>query len=413
MQNSEKFSGWQVLVGCFLIMFFVQGGLQTLAVFLPAIAKGLDVHIGVAAMISTFATIAAFAANLLIAPMLNRTTIRRVLFIGLILCSGHFYLYSMAENITVIYLGAAMGGFSAGFGTIAPCSMIMTNWFIKKRATYMSIIVAGSMFGGALLMPVCGWLIDQWGWRHAYIILASVIGVVGILAIGALISDSPAEKGQKAYGADEVVQTTTGKSSAELGGLTASEAKKTLSFWLLALGILLIGCSTNIENFLPAFWQSRGLTVVNSSNLMGLYAFIAGVVAMVLGRITDKLGGKAYGLLTSAMFILGSIMIVFIGAAAMPLMVLALIPFSMGAKKTSIMTAPLVVAESFGRKNYASIVGNFTAVLQLGIALSNPIIGAILRTEGGYTSAFYAMAGINLVAVLLLVFALKISPYKA
>ncbi|MDR1043915.1 MAG: MFS transporter [Candidatus Adiutrix sp.] len=412
--NDAKFSGWTVLAGCFIIMFFVQGGLQTFAVFLPSIMNDTGWTLSSIALMSTVATVAAFFANMLIGTLLKKMEAKWILFIGVAVCTAHFFMYSYATSLLGLYVGAACGGISIGFGTVAPVSVVMNNWFIKKRATYMSIVIAGSMFGGAIIMPICGQLIHHFDWRVAYRILGASIGVIVLFSVIFLVADSPQKKGQKAYGADDEPGAAGGDSGgpAVADGVTPVVARSSASFWLLLVGILLVGCSTNIENFLPAFWQSRGLTVSTSSSIMGIYAFITGVCTICLGRVSDKLGGLAYAFLTSGLFIIGTISIFFIGAAATPIIIMAVIPFAAGAKKTSTLTPPLVVAASFGRKHYGAIIGYFTGMLQLGIALSNPIIGELYRSSGDYQLPFMVMAVFNAAALVLIIFALKLAPYK-
>lgn len=403
-----------ILASCFIIMFFVQGGLQTFAVFLPAIMQDTGFTLGEVAMISTVATVAAFFANMSIGTLLKMMSAKAILFIGAFICAGHFIIYSMANSLTMLYIGAFCGGLSIGLGTVAPVSVVMTNWFIKKRATYMSIVIAGSMFGGAVLMPMSGVLIDNFNWRTAYRLLSLAVAVVTFFVILVLVVDDPKKKNQRAYGEEEATTDKSGQPAPpkEVGGVTLAQARSSISFWLLLAGILLVGCSTNIENFLPAFWRSQGMSVKASASIMGLYALFTGVCTIIMGGITDKLGGKVYITMTAIFFIIGCSLIYFVGAGATYVVILAVIPFAAGAKKTSTLTPPLVVAEAFGRKNYGAIIGYFTGMLQLGIALSNPIIGRLHSTSGGYKLPFTVMACLSAVAMFLVIFALVTAPYK-
>jgi MFS family permease len=413
-QSTDKFSGWVILVSCFTIMFFVQGGLQTFAVFLPAIMKDTGFNLGQVAMISTISTVAAFLANVSLGSLLKKMSAKWILFVGAMICASHFVVYSFATSLTLLYVGAFLGGISIGFGTVAPVSVIMTNWFIKKRATYMSIVIAGSMFGGAVLMPISGQLIYYLDWRVTYRLLSLVVAMVSILVILFILVDDPKKKNQKAYGADTDLNTNKNQNQIDAGGVTLSKARSTISFWLLLFGILLIGCSTNIENYLPAFWQSNNMSVKTSSSIMGLYALITGIATIILGRVSDKLGGKAYIAFTGIMFILGTGLIYFVGAGAGAtyIVILAVIPFAIGAKKTSTLTPPLVVAESFGRKHYGAIIGYFAGMLQLGIAVSNPIIGSLHKSSGGFKLPFTVMGILSFIALILVISALFTAPYK-
>ncbi|MDR1872803.1 MAG: MFS transporter [Deltaproteobacteria bacterium] len=453
MAGNAKFKGWTILICCFICMFFIQGGIQAFAVFLPAIIRDTGFTLGQVALISTIATVVAFAANMSFGSLLKRFSAKTLLFTGAFLCVGNLLIISQAQSLAGLYAGAACAGLAIGLGTVAPISVIMTNWFVKNRATYLSLVIAGSMFGGAVIMPVSGQLIHHFDWRTAYQILGLAIGAVSFTTILVFLTDHPAKKGQKAYGAEDEPESLE-QSKSEPGvsepakpdlaksepassdpsavksdaptkvvisgalevkksqGVDLATARKTPSFWLLLVGILLVGCSTNIENFLPDFWQRGGMSVPTSTAIMGLYALLTGVCSIMLGRVSDKLGGKAYISLTTVSFIIGAFLVFLVGASATYIVVLAIVPFAIGAKKTSTLTAPLVVAEAFGRQHYGAIIGYFAGVLQLGIALSNPIIGALFRVSGGYKLPFTVMGCLSVVAFLLIIVAIKKAPYQ-
>jgi MFS family permease len=418
-----KFSGWSILISCFAIMFFVQGGIQNWAIIMPAIIRETGFSLGEVALVSSIATAVAFISNMLFAPLLKKISARTILIIGAFCAAGHFVGYSFSHSLTEFYASAVLGGFGIGFGTVAPVSVIMTNWFVDKRATFMSIVIAGSMFGGAVLMPLSGQLIHAFDWRIACRIIAVLMCAIPVLTLIFVVADDPKTKGKCAYGAekayhpkqntpDHAGQNPVLVTSDLPDGISAKEARRSYAFWLLLPGILLLSCATNIENFLPAFWQSSGLSVETSSSIMGIYAFITGIWTMVMGRIADKLGGKVYSIFTSGLFIIGTVSIFLMGAAAMPLMIMALIPFAAGAKKTATLMPPLIVAEAFGRRYYGEIIGNYTAMLQLGIAISNPVVGLLHKLSGGYQLPFMSMACLSGIALILILVSLKLTPYR-
>lgn len=412
MQETQRapFSGWPILVGCTVLMFFMLGGVQTFAVFVPPIISETGFSLGQVTLMSTLATLGSFTGNMLFGRVFRRLGARWLLFLSSLVCAGYFFATSYSSSLAGMYIAMACGGFATGIGTVAPVSVVMNNWFIKNRATYMSIVIAGSMFGGAILMPVSGQLVEHFGWRTAFRVLGVAVGVISTLISLLVIVDSPEKKGQKAYGAEDAEAVAA--QGAAAAGVTPAEAKASLSFWLMLAGILFIGCSTNIENFLPTYWRSQGMGVAVSSTVMGVYALMTGICSILLGRATDRLGGRTYAIMTGSLFVVGAVGVYLLGAAAIPLVIVMLLPFAAGAKKTSNLTPPLVVAEAFGRKHYGAIIGYFTGVFQLGIAISNPIISSLYQSSGGYRLPFFAMAGLNAAAMVLILAALKFAPNR-
>lgn len=399
----ERFSGWRVLSGCVMCMFLMQGTIQAFAVFLPAIVADTGWRLSLVAQVSTFCSGSAFLANLALTPALKKISARGALAIGAAFLVLEDVIFCVSQSVYMVWFGAFLGGMALAWGTVAPCTIILTNWFNKNRSQFVAAAVAGSMLGSVVLNPLCGLLIHRLGWRLAYLITGPGAGLCALLLIFLLIRDDPADVGQRPYG--EAVAALPVQ-----GGVDAVTARRSLSYGLLILGTFLLGFATNVENYMPAFWQSRGLSPVLSSLVLSAYAFVAAVLSLILSRVNDRLGGGSYVLLTSLCFIGALLLMCYTGVcSSLPLLILACVPLAAGAKKAVTLTPPLVVAEAFGRRDYARIIGPFAAVLQLGVASSNLVIGPL--ADRSYALAFTAMTAVNLLGAFVVTLALKKKPY--
>lgn len=410
-KKSQRFGGWSVLIGCCIVMFLIQSCIQAFSVYMPAIASSTGWTVSNVALVSTTATVGAFFANMSISFFSRKIGPKYLVCLGIILYSIHAFLMSVSSNIYMLWFAGFVCGGAIAFGTIAPCSILITNWFIKNRSQFVAIVVAASMFGSTLINPLAGMLIEQFGWRNAYKIQSIVIGGLALLAAVLLLSDTPAKKHQTAYGASD---TQEQGHPVVIEGITPAAARKSTCYWLMLVGIFLIGLSTNIENYLPAFWQSKGMNPVTSSGIMGVYAFISAICSIAMSKVNDKLGGKNFVMITSISFAVSTaIMILTNVVSFIPLLICACVPFAMGSKKASSLTPTLVVSEAFGSKHYNAIIGAFTAALQLGIAVSNPAIGTLMNYSGQnpYTLPFGVMIFINVIGMVLVFTALINKPF--
>lgn len=409
MNRKTKFCGWSTLAGCILCMFLVQGAMQTFAIFLPQIVAGTGWSLAKVAQVSTFASTSGFFANLLLGRVLKKCRVKTVLLIGASFVGIHMLTYAMSTNVYTLWFAAFLGGIAIGWGTIAPCSIVITNWFRKYRSLCIAGATTGSMLGSVVLNPAASLLIEAYDWRTAYRILGVVITALALLAILLLIQEDPKKLGQSPYGIQEAPETGN---STRTGGVSASEARRSVSYWLMLAGIFFIGFSTNIENYMPAFWQHRGMSSVNASVVLSCYSLFAAGITLVMSRVNDRLGAKRYVLATSVLFAVSVLVMVYTGVTdSMMLLIVCCVPFAAGAKKACTMTPPLVVADAFGLREYDGIIGLFAAVLQLGIASSNLAIGPLAQIS--YDLAFTCMCAVNLTGMLFVWIALAVKPYKA
>lgn len=414
MKEKPGFSGWRVAAGAFVIMFMTLGALQTIAIFMPPIIQDTGFSDKSIMLMPTFATLAGFVSNMLFQKFAEKVGLKWTIFIGVALLSIHYLIIAFTSSLAIILIGTVIGGFCFGFTTVAPCSILVSNWFVDKRATVTSIVFAGSMIGGAILTPICGSIIHHWGWRMAYIVLAIVVAVFSLLALY-LIIESPADKDQKPLGYEkEVQEKKENRLKADNRSAAASQLIKSPGLWAILIGVFLIGLATNSESYLAMFWQENGMRVDTSSNLLGLYSLFAAGATMILGRISDKLGAKIYLYLFTVMMVIGLGLMTFTGTKSMILVVTGLVCFSFGGRRTANVIAPIILQDSFSTEEYKLIAGYGAASTQLGMAACGPVVGMLYDIGTAYEPAFYILIGVGIIAaVLIRVGMLKVSAERS
>ncbi|MDI9470245.1 MAG: MFS transporter [Bacillota bacterium] len=402
MKEKTEFSGWRVAAGAFMIMFMTLGALQTIAIFMPPIIKDTGFSAKSIMLMPTFATLSGFVSNMLFGKFVKKLGLKWTIFTGVALLSLHYLVIAMTSSLTILLIGTVVGGFCFGFATVAPCSILVSNWFVEKRATVTSIVFAGSMIGGAILTPVCGSIIQNFGWRTAYIVLAISIMVVCLLALF-LIIESPSEKGQKALGYDKAATAKKeGRSGSSSKSSQASQVLKSPGLYVILIGVFFIGLATNSESYLGMFWQEKGMRIDTSSNLLGLYSLFAAGATLILGRVTDKFGGKMYLLIFTVMMAVGLGLMTFTGVRSMIPLVIGLACFSFGGRRTANVIAPIILQDSFNSEEYKLIAGYGAAATQLGMAASGPAVGILYDIRSAYEPAFYILIGVGVIAALLI-----------
>lgn len=269
-----------------------------------------------------------------------------------------------------------MGLAFAGLTTI-PISILINNWFgVKKKGVAMSIAFAGSGLGGMVLTVILNSIIQKWGWRTAYLADAAIIFFVLMPLILFLLVSTPKEKGLERLGEGEVTKSNS--------GLTSSQAKSTLSFWLMFFSFFMMSMiNSGLLNHQIAYLSDIGFSASSSANIGALAVGSLTIGKIILGSLCDKAGLKTGSFVGNFLFFLGMISLLF--TTNVPFLAYVyILMFCVGGAVPTICP-PLFVSGVFGEKDYASLVGILTVAGGLGAAIGSLLCGKLYDMTGSYT----------------------------
>lgn len=410
-----KFSGWSVAVGAGLACFFMVGWQTTMLVFYPAIvAEGFDL-----AGLSILFTTSAFATvigNLFLGPLMKKFSAKTLLVLGVVFCSLMFITLKFSTQLWMFWCAGVFGGIGMALGAFAPASVLISRWFIERRATVVSVVFSAATFGGTVLIPIASAMINNIGWRNSALIVAGLAAVVTIPLIFLLVKNDPASCGQNPLGwenAQKKVQVNV-ESPGELPGVDPKIAKKIPTFWLMVIGFVMVGISMQgVGNFIAAYWQSTGMSVTASGNMTSFQMFAGSILTILVGFVSEKANPKLLLVVLGAALTVGNVLVGAVGGMGSAVVTMAVVAISVrciGGVLNGIGPS-LVAMTAFGQRSYESVLGPQQAMVSLGAAIATPILGAVIQ-RAGYSSAFYAAAAISLVGGVCVVASLILSPYQ-
>jgi MFS family permease len=166
-----------LLVGiCFLLNALSRGSGEAFATFLLPLTSEFQANrADVAAIYSLQMMLAGFCAPLA-GYGFDRFGPLRLYIAGLLLLICGLLLASFAGAIwqMYIFIGIGIGGAAAFLGN-APHSALLARWFEGRGLTRnMSVVYAALGIGSLLLVPLAQLLIEAWGWRNAYRLMAGI-----------------------------------------------------------------------------------------------------------------------------------------------------------------------------------------------------------------------------------------------
>ena len=76
---------------------------------------------------------------------------------------------------------------------------MLARWFVRKRATVVSVAAAGSSKGSLLLVPLAMYLLQATNWRISWAALGLVMLLLAVPLAFLFIRNDPREMGLRPY----------------------------------------------------------------------------------------------------------------------------------------------------------------------------------------------------------------------
>jgi sugar phosphate permease len=306
----------------------------------------------------------------------------------------------------LIALFACMGIVATGGPANLTTTVPIAKWFIKKRGRAMALVGVGPFAGGILIVPFTQYLISSFGWRNAWIVLATLsISVIIPLSL-IFIRRQPEDLGLTPDGIiqdEQLVDVLSVNVTTEISW-NLNEVIHNNKFWVLVtiFSFVMFSVSSAGLHRIPNF-VDKGLEPGLIALGMSLDALAGGVSIFLFGFVSERIpvryiGSFAYILLALAIYlsVVGDTVI---------LMFLHFIIFGMGIGGMMFINSYLW-ANYFGRENLGSIRGLVMPLTLISSGIGPPLAGYMRDITGTYN--FIWLFGI----VLLLISALTLGVTK-
>lgn len=324
---------------------------------------------------------------------------RRMMLIGITVAGIGFIALRMVNSPVSLYLifGILLSlGFNMGYTHAT--SAAVAKWFIRKRGRALSFLISGNGIGGAIFVPLIAWLIVQFGWRAATI----VIGVATLLIplpLTLLVRSTPEEMGLVPDGQPDTKGKLPAEAEQRLSGASAGgtipedvdlsvrEAMRTRAFWIYVASMVFRSCilSSIVVHQIPHL-TDIGIPYQEASAVLGLMVLMSVPGRFIFGWLGDRFNKKV--LLFLLCLLQGVGVYIFINATTTALLYLFVVIYGLGYGGVIPLTLALR-ADLFGRRNYATIAGITMAITMVGTVAGPVLAGYLFDTTQSYSLAFY------------------------
>ena len=282
MRISKKiFFGWYVVAGGFLLMAILHSMMQTcFSLFVVPVTTDMGITRSAFGICNTVVMV----VTMLLSPYMGKWLAQKrttLIFTTCIVGLGLSYAsYSLAHAAWHLYVSAFLVGvFSCG-AVALPLSIIITNWFKKARGTAISIALAGSGIGGAIISPILTMVIQNMGWRPAFVIFGIVMIVVEVPVALFLMRPRPEDMNLQPYGADENAPQDVEHKDDD--GVPLSALKKYPFFWIYWVGMFVMG----LVGFAMRLWDFPAAAMLIGFVLGPQFEYRLGQVFLFKGELS-------------------------------------------------------------------------------------------------------------------------------
>lgn len=389
--KDKLFYGWVIVLAIFLML---------------AVGWGISINSN-----SIFITPIEEELGFTRAQMLNALTIRGIVMASISLCSGWIFLnFKVKRVMEISAIALCISYFSMSFMTsiieyyisisiqtvcvmlcgFIPASVIINNWFLTKKAIAFGIAFMGSGIGGMVFNLLGSRLIPQIGWRKTILIYSFVIFLVMTITVFFLIKVFPKEKGLEPYGSkgkDNFIKSN----NSERFGIYVKDAIKTVEFWLIGIGVMIMGMNMAglVPNIAPHL-NDVGYSLSTSAKVSSFTMISLALSKLLIGVLFDKYGIRNATLLSCLALQIGLLSMIF--AKYRLSFVGIVLGVGLGSSFGTV-ALPLYAEKLYGKLDYTRLLAYLQTMSNIGGIISPLIMGVMYKNKDSYNSSLFLLLG--------------------
>ncbi len=246
-------------------------------------------------------------------------------------------------------------------------------WFDRYRGIALGITLVGTGVAATIGPVYVTWLIEEFGWRLAYGLLAVTIFCIGFPAVWAWFR-APA---------DEPKPLPNGDLTRGVPGLPPRDAYGSYRFWVIGIGLVLAaaGISGLITNFVPML-TDQGLSAGAAAGFAGIIGINVILGRLLVGLLVDWFWAPG----VAAIFLCAPAIaaLVLTGGSLSPSLIMvsaAIIGLAAGAELDLLA---YLTSRYFGLRHYGTLYGSLYVFFALGAGLAPATFGFVYDLNASY-----------------------------
>ncbi len=394
--KDRLFYGWVIVIALFVICSVLYSVQFSFGIFFKSIESEFNLSRAATSSIVSVLMILVGISAFVAGWAGDRFGPRIVLFLMGLFTGLSLILTGQTGSLWQIYFTYSLL-LAMGTGAVYVVSVsTVARWFDRKRGLAMGITGSGIGFGPLIIAPLATYLVTTLDWRMAYFILGIAAWVL-ILPLSRFLKAEPSQVGALPDGARKPV-LDIGNDRTRNGYLSLAQAVRVRSFWLCQL--IWIFYATNvflIMTHLVPHVTDIGFSAMEAAVVLGVIGIASSFGRVIMGVISDRLGGKLTIVLCS--LFQGGATLSLVWVNDLPGLYLFAAAWGIAFSGLSPAMGSLV-SNTFGLGRIGSIMGVLEIGLGGGAAIGSVVGGLIFDVTGGYFAAFLFGTASTLIVIL-------------
>ena len=248
-------------------------------------------------------------------------------------------------------------------------------------------------------------IIQGWGWREAWGVMAVVMGVVGLVPVVIMVRRQPEDLGLRIDGGETPHQSKSNSETpqADEPSWSLSDALRTPTYWLVLGAVFTTGIAgTGIGLHMVPYLVEQGVGTTAAGGAVSFSFLASAVGSLWWGVLSEKFSPR---LLLAAIYVIraASVGLLLVSDTVIEAYAFALLRgFTEGGVAA---VGAILLAQYFGRANLGAIYGANRAVLVAGFAVGPIIAGVAYDINNSYVTAFGGFLALMLLGAVLIALA--------
>ena len=385
---------WVIAALGFLMVFTCLGFCSSpKSLFVSAITEALDIKRSLYSINDTCRHVANAVVNIFFGFLVNKFGTKKLICAGFLSLIASSLIYSFATKLWMFYLGGTLLGIGLSWTTTTMVGCIINRWHKENTGTVMGAVLAANGIGGTVATQILSPIIYQegnpFGFRRAYLLVAAVLAVLGVLVV-IFYRETP--KGE--MNSAPVQTQKKKKRGGQWRGIPFAELVHMPYFYVSVACITMMGMAVGgVNGIYVVHLKDVGFDPSFVAIVMSTHSLLLTAYKFLTGFMYDKRGLRTTVNICACSGVV--LMLILFSVTLSPTgKILALIygVFSSVAQPIETVMLPIMAGDLFGQHSFEKVLGLVVSFHVAGSAISSPLVNLVFDVTGSYRPAILVCA---------------------